>query len=306
MKVTGIGFYTGSIIKKFTIRRAAQAFRLTAPTTMNVGKTAAVKVGGVKETSSFTYSSSNKNVAVVSKDGIVTAKNPGTVTITAATPQTTNYSAGTKSVTIKVLGVQLVKPGNCRFVKWNNAKYNSCVIAWNKVAGAEGYETLLSWTNGTHASKTTVKANVLSRTCLVATNHVSQMKVRAFYKKGGTTVYGPWSNVAFITPSPSKLTTKNVSSSSKDLKVKISWNIIYGCNGYNVFVTTNPNGNWNWNQSTAIDASSTSAVITKCNGKLKKNTRYYVRIVTRRKQNGVFCTVPMPAKNTYVGSFVIK
>jgi hypothetical protein len=89
--------------------------------------------------------------------------------------------------------------------------------------------------------------------------------------------------------------------------MNVSWNIIYGCNGYNVFITTNPNGKWYWNQSTSEKATATSAVIDKCGGaKLKKNTRYYVRIVTRRKRNGVFCTVPMPANNTYVGSFIIK
>ena len=89
--------------------------------------------------------------------------------------------------------------------------------------------------------------------------------------------------------------------------MNVSWNIIYGCNGYNVFITTNPNGKWYWNQSTSEKATATSASIDKCGGaKLKKNTRYYVRIVTRRKRNGVFCTVPMPANNTYVGSFIIK
>ena len=132
------------------------------------------------------------------------------------------------------------------------------------------------------------------------------MKVRAFHTVNGKRVYGPWSNVEYITPSPTKLTTKNTSSGS-NLKMNISWNIIYGCNGYNVFITTNPNGTWYWNQSTSVKADATSAVITKYRGSsLKKNTRYYVRIVTRRKRNGVFCTVPMPSNNTYIGSFIIK
>ena len=184
--------------------------------------------------------------------------------------------------------------------------HTGCRISWNKVGGAEGYQTLLSWTNGTHASSTITKSNVLYRDCTVHPQHVSQMKVRAFYTSEGKRVFGPWSNVVYITPSPTKLTTKNVSTGS-DLKMNVNWNIVYGCNGYNVFVTTNPNGKWYWNQSTSEKASATSATITKCGGsKLKKNTRYYVRIVTRRKRNGVFCTVPMPASNTYIGSFIIK
>ena len=130
--------------------------------------------------------------------------------------------------------------------------------------------------------------------------------VRAFYMSGGQRKFGPWSNVEYITPSPTKLTAKNTSSGT-NLKMNIKWNIIYGCNGYNVFLTTNPNGTWYWNQSTSIKADATSAAITKYRGsKLKKNTRCYVRIVTRRKRNGVFCTVPMPASNTNIGSFIIK
>ena len=55
---------------------------------------------------------------------------------------------------------------------------------------------------------------------------------------------------------------------------------------------------------TVTEDRSTSATITKYRGsKLKKGKTYYVRIVTRRKRNGVFCTVPMPAANTYIGTF---
>jgi hypothetical protein len=191
-------------------------------------------------------------------------------------------------------------------VKWNNKNYTGCRIAWNSAVGAEGYQTQLCWTNGSHESITHVGPNVLYRDCKVYANHVSLMRVRAFYTFNGQRIYGPWSNMEFITPSPTKLTCKNVSVGN-DLKMKVSWPIIYGSNGYNVFITTNPNGKWSWNQSTAVKANATSAVITKCMGaKLKKNTRYYVRIVTRRKFKGVFCSVPMPAANTTTGSFIIK
>lgn len=306
--VTGIGNYSGSVTKKFIINRAAQVLTFkAAKASINVGNTTTVKAGGAKETSYYTYSSANTSVATVSSNGTVTGKMVGSVKITVKTPQTANYNASSKTVIIKITAPQIKKPGNCRFMKWNNSKYTSCNIAWNKVAGAHGYQTVLSWTNGSHASTMTVKSNVLSRNCSVKANHVSQMKVRAFVKVAGKTYYGSWSNVAFITPSPAKITTKNISTSSNNLKIKSTWNTIYGCNGYNVFLTTNPNGKWYWNQSTATKANATTAVITKYRGaKLKKNTRYYIRIVTRRRQKGVFCTVPMPAKNTYVGSFIIK
>ena len=304
--ITGQGNYTGTITKNFSINRSSQALTLTAEAAViGVGKTTTVKAGGAKETSAYTYTSSNTAVATVSSSGVVTGKSAGTATITVKTPETKNYKAASKTLII-IVNKTLKKPGNCHFAKWNNSKYTSCRIAWNKVDGAEGYETLLSWTNGSNASRTIVKSNVLYRDCTVHPQHVSQMMVRAFYMSGGKRVFGPWSNVEYITPSPTKLTTKNASSGT-NLKMNISWNIIYGCNGYNVFLTTNPNGTWYWNQSTSTKADATSAAITKYRGsKLKKNTRYYVRIVTRRKRNGVFCTVPMPASNTCIGSFIIK
>ena len=291
---------------KLTIKKAAQSFTAKASAaSVEVGKTVKVTASGAKETNKYTFTSSNTKIATVNASGVVTGKAAGTATITVKTAATANYEAGSRTVKITV-NKTLKKPGNCHFTKWNNSKYSSCRISWNKVDGAEGYQTLLSWTDGSHSSQTVVKSNVLYRDCTVAVNHVSQMKVRAFHTVNGKRVYGPWSNVEYITPSPTKLTTKNTSSGS-NLKMNISWNIIYGCNGYNVFITTNPNGTWYWNQSTSVKADATSAVITKYRGsKLKKNTKYYVRIVTRRKRNGVFCTVPMPAANTYIGSFTIK
>ena len=290
---------------RLTIKKAAQSFTAKASAaTVEAGKTVKVTASGARETNKYTFTSSNTKVATVNASGVVTGKTAGTATITVKTAATANYEAGSKTVKITV-SKTLKKPGNCHFTKWNNKQFTGCRISWNKVDGAEGYQTLLSWTDGSHSSQTIVKPNVLYRDCTVVSNHVSQMKVRAFYTANGKRVYGPWSNVEYITPSPAKITTQNVSKGS-NLKMKISWKPVYGCNGYNVFVTTNPNGKWSWNQSTSTNATSTSAVIEKCGGKLKKNTRYYVRIVTRRKRNGVFCTVPMPASNTYTGSFIIK
>ena len=203
----------------------------------------------------------------------------------------------------------LAKPGNCRFIGWReNDDFDDCYIGWNKVAGASGYQTVLSWTDGSHSrwkiwSKTTISA--LFRD--VEDNHVTQVKVRAFKNTSKGRQYGPWSNIAYITPSPEDHTKKNISSASAGLQEKLTWEIIYGSSGYNVFLTTNPKGTWYWNQSTPTQATARSAVIKKYRGSnLKKYTNYYFRIVTRRRRNGVFCTVPMPAADYYTGSFRIN
>ena len=306
LTISGVTNCEGTASVDFNIAKAAQNFTVKASvTSIDAGKTTKVAATGAKENPRFTFTSSNAKVATVDAAGTVTGKAAGTATITVRSAETANYKAASKTIKITVNKV-LKKPGNCHFVKWNNAKYTSCRIGWNKVDGAEGYETLLSWTDGSHASRTITKSNVLYRDCTVHPQHVSQMMARAFYTLNGQRKFGPWSNVEYITPSPTKLTVKNTSSGT-NLKMNISWNIIYGCNGYNVFLTTNPNGTWYWNQSTSTKATATSAAITKYRGsKLKKNVRYYVRIVTRRQRNGVFCTVPMPAANTYIGTFIIK
>lgn len=286
-----------ALVEKITLNKKSA--------TVNIGKSISLKATVLPDYATdraVTWISSNEKIAKVNSVGTVTGLAKGSATITA----TARDGSGVKAACTITIVPTMKKPGNCHFTKWNNAKYSSCQIAWNKVDYAEGYQTLLSWTDGSHASSTIVKSNILYRNCTVAVNHVSQMKVRAFYTLNGERIYGPWSNVEYITPSPSKLTCKNASTGD-NLKEKTSWNIIYGCNGYNVFITTNPNGNWYWNQSTPEYATETNAVIQKYRGsKLKRNTRYYVRIVTRRKRNGVFCTVPMPSSSTYIGSFIIK
>lgn len=203
----------------------------------------------------------------------------------------------------------LAKPENCRFVRWvEKDDFDDCVIQWNKVTGADGYQTLVCWTNGSHAryknwGKTTTRATLRD----LEDDHVAQVKVRAFKNTSKGKSYGPWSNIAFITPSPDDYSVKVVSSNANNLQMRITWDIIYGCNGYNVFLTTNPKGTWVWNQSTSTSATSRTAVVKKYRGaNLKKYTNYYFRIVTRRRHNGVFCTVPVPSASYYTGTFRFK
>lgn len=305
MLLTGIGKYRGSVKKTFSINKAVQDFTVkAAASVIDEGKTTTVSASGARETSVYTFTSSNTSIAAVSANGTVTGKAAGNVTITVRTAATADYNAGVKTVQITVKKV-LKKPGSCRFVKWNNTKYTGCRVAWNKVTGAQGYETRLTWTDGSHASVTAAASNRLYRDCKVPSNRVTQMKVRAYYFFRGVKQYSPWSDAALIVPSPAKVSCKNVSKGSSR-KMKITWNAIYGSQGYSVFVTANPKGKWYRILNAPAKAGKNSAVITRCNGKLKKKTRYYVRVVTRRKRSGAFIAVPVPARNTYAGSFVIK
>lgn len=205
------------------------------------------------------------------------------------------------SLSVTSAEAALKKPGNARFAQWNNSKFTSCDIYWNDVPGATKYQVRNCWTDGSHAYYDTISSKYNGyRITNLNNRHVYVFQVRAI--RGST--YSPWSNMVFITPWP--VLSSNAGSMYQGKYVKLTWPIIYGCNGYNVFMTTNPSGSWYWNLSTNTKANSTSAVIKKYRGSsLKKYQNYYVKVVTRRKFKGVFCAVPEPQRGYYSYRFYI-
>lgn len=203
------------------------------------------------------------------------------------------------SLTLTSAEAAMKKPGNNRFVQWNNTSFTACTIAWNKVSGANYYQLRCTWTDGSHNIGGYVEGQYNGvRIKNLHYQHVYYAQVRALKVNGygEITQYSPWSNIVFITPFPKNVTGRKGSGMTE----KLSWNIIYGSNGYNVWLTTNPSGTWYWNLSTNTKATSTSATVKKYRGSsLKTYTNYYVKVYTRRKRNGVFCTVPEPYKGYY-------
>lgn len=201
----------------------------------------------------------------------------------------------------------LSRPGSLRFVQWNNTAFSSATIAWKSVPGAAAYQVRCVWTDGSHnvggyvgAGYNGVRINNMNY------KHVYVTNVRAVQanSRGQITGYSPWSNTVIITPWPKNVSAKLTS--SKGTNVKFNWNIIYGSSGYNIFMSTNPYGKWYWNLSTATKATATSGTVKSFRGsKLKKYQNYYVRVITRRKRFGVFCTVPEPYKSYYQYKFYI-
>ena len=60
----------------------------------------------------------------------------------------TVFIVGSLSVTSAEAAMK--KPGNARFVKWNNYQFSSCDIYWNTVSGANAYQIRCTWTDGSH------------------------------------------------------------------------------------------------------------------------------------------------------------
>ncbi len=199
----------------------------------------------------------------------------------------------------------LAKPANAHFVRWNNKQFTSCRIGWNKVKNADGYEIKWTYTDRSHYKHTYQYYiyNVLDINGL-SNENVYQVQVRAIKlnSKNKPSGYSPWSNYVFITPWPRNLSGRLSGSHN----VKIKWNKISGCSGYNILLTTNPYGSWRWNQYTAEKATATSCKIKKYQkSNLKKYTNYYVRVMTRLKRNGHYLSNPAPGAGYYSGTFYI-
>lgn len=212
--------------------------------------------------------------------------------------------AGTCNVTSAEAA--LARPTNCRFVRWNNYSFTSCRVGWKKVAAADYYEIKWSYRDGSNYNHRYQYSSyaILDITGLNS-KRIYKVQVRALKvnNSGSITAYSSWSNIAYITPLP-HTATGTLTGSNKN-KVKVTWNTIAGCNGYKVFVTTNPSGTWYLNQQTK-KAGARTVTISKYRGKkLAKYTNYYVRIVPKRIQGGKQQKVPVPASDYWLYRFYI-
>ena len=157
--ITGKGKYEGRIRRSFKITRAAQKLTLKAGATrLSVGRITMVTAGGARETKKYTFKSSNTKIAAVTSAGKVTAKRVGTVKIRVSTPQTANYKAGSRYITIKVV------PGATKKLTAVNRK-SGVKLTWIKVSGATGYiiyrdgKVIKTITKGTTVTYLDKKAN---------------------------------------------------------------------------------------------------------------------------------------------------
>lgn len=129
--VTGIGNYTGTVVKTFNIVKAVQVLDVRADdVTVAAGKKTKVSVSGAVGEVSF--ASSDPSVASVNQNGEVTAKKVGTVSITATAEETFNYSRMSGNITISVV------PAASSKVTLTNVA-SGIKVSWNKVEGATSY-----------------------------------------------------------------------------------------------------------------------------------------------------------------------
>ena len=131
--ITGIGNYTGSVNKTFTIRKAANAVTASNLTRSYSAKAQTITIGAKATGGTLAYKPSNAKVKVTSA-GKVTfpAKFTGTVKIT-VTAGNSNYKTATKTITIKV-------PAKTNLSKVTSTSAGKMKITWNQNTAVTGYQ----------------------------------------------------------------------------------------------------------------------------------------------------------------------
>lgn len=112
--VTGLGEYTGEIVREFTIKRAPQELQVTiSASTAKEGKKLRITVTGNQ--TDLKFASDNKTVAKVNQKGVVTCLAAGTAQIKVRAVVSTNYKAVERliPVTVEHDYVKEVKAATC-------------------------------------------------------------------------------------------------------------------------------------------------------------------------------------------------
>lgn len=114
VKVTGKGKYKNSKTVTFKIKKAKQTINVSKKSfdmksgKINKQKTVSLDIDR-KESAKITLKSSNSSIAKAASGDKIKLLKPGKVKITVKTKETKHYKAGSKTVTVKVKGYQVVK-----------------------------------------------------------------------------------------------------------------------------------------------------------------------------------------------------
>ena len=210
--VKGIGDYSGTIEKNFKITPADQSIEMTVAAQerdlANGSRTTGsnkctLKLGfGMEDADlNLSYATSDKSVATVDGNGVITYQGVGECTITVTAKATDSCKEATLPITVKV-----GYPGTPTFtpsVTKNTAK-KAFVVTSSTVRGADGFEVQYSirsdfW-RATTKDFSNTGSKLLRQTCkTVHSNRTYYVRVRAYQIVDGEKVYSKdWSPVKTV------------------------------------------------------------------------------------------------------------
>ena len=203
---------------------------------LNYGATtklvATITPSNTVDSKKITWKSSNSSIASVDSTGKVTAKAPGTVTITA---KTSNGLTATCEVTVKFKDIT---------TKVSRSSDTALKVSWNKVSGATGYVVYraTSYDGEYKKVKTITKGTTLSWTDTKKTNGTTYFyKVRAYRTVNKKNYYGGYSEVVGYAALKTPSVTAKADGYSSNL---LTWKAIAKAEYYEVYRSTSKDKNY--------------------------------------------------------------
>ena len=194
--ITGIGKYSDSVTKTFTIKKIANTITAKSIVKSYSAQVQTFDLGVKVKNGTPTYKSDNKSVTV-SKAGKVTvkAKFIGNANITITSPASTNYTSVTKKIVVKVM------PTKTKFTSVTNVATKKMKLTWVKRTNATGYIIQYS-TSSTFDSAKTVRIDKYTTVSTTIGNLVKGKKyyvrIKTFKTVSGTKYYSGWSEVMSV------------------------------------------------------------------------------------------------------------
>ena len=266
--LTGIGNYTGTVSKDFTI--SPYNISGSKVKVKNTAKIVAGKKGKyevyydnqlLKKGTDYTIDVKNYK-----KAGVKTAK----VTVSGV-----NNFEGTKTKTYNVY------PRMVTSFTTKDRTTSTVTISWKSQSSykVSGYKVYTCDKNGNNLK---FYKKVSSNSCKVtkrAPGSYSYFVVKAFKKSGNTTIYGANSKIYATVCKPKKVTIKSVLKSKDSKKLTISWKRV-NCTGYEIFYSTDKAMKKNVKTIKAAQNKKSVSV------KIPKNSKvYYAKVRAYREYN---------------------
>ncbi|WP_303857788.1 GH25 family lysozyme [Aminicella lysinilytica] len=190
VKIKGKGLYLGTVTKTFKIVKSKPTIK-TLRSTYKIGRDHyGIKIGATTNGGKLTYSSSDESLVEVNSSGVLTTKDrSGTATITIKGAASSNRTAGSKQVTVKVYA----RPPVVTVTKIKKPAKNYFRIYWDKTSRASGY--LIKYSNSS-TFKTSKYYNVTDSSTTAKTikdslkGHYVYVKIKAYRTLDGANYYG--------------------------------------------------------------------------------------------------------------------
>ena len=183
----------GSLLTNTITTKTAGTVKKSQSTKSQTISLGAKCLGGTK----LTYTSNDSKVKVSSSGKItIPAKYAGTATITIKAASSKTYKSGSKKVTVSVT------PSKVSLSKATNVSGRKLSAQWKRNSSAQGYQiqyaTSSNFKTGLKTKTITKNSTVKATLTSLTKNKTYYVRVRAYTKKGGKTLYSSWSNVKSV------------------------------------------------------------------------------------------------------------